>query len=151
MEVSFSSPWHQLSGWMVRAYHSYDLVNVLLVWVCNCIVVLLCTLLCSLITGKHTIFGRVSSGMATVKRLGMVPTDTNDRCECCACCAVYTYCTNAVQSTVVVVVYCLCAQTNRRHSHTERIHTMTHQLVTHIGAGIYIVPTVLCKYKSKSY
>ena len=29
--------------------------------------------------GKHTIFGRVSSGMATVKRIGMVSTNTDDR------------------------------------------------------------------------
>ena len=29
--------------------------------------------------GKHTIFGRVCSGMAVVKRLGMVETDRNDR------------------------------------------------------------------------
>ena len=36
-------------------------------------------------TGKHTVFGRVSSGMATVKRLGMVSTDTNDRYESYAC------------------------------------------------------------------
>ncbi|TPX31462.1 hypothetical protein SmJEL517_g05225 [Synchytrium microbalum] len=29
--------------------------------------------------GKHTIFGRVAAGMPVVKRLGMVPTDRNDR------------------------------------------------------------------------
>ena len=29
--------------------------------------------------GKHTIFGRVSSGMAVVKRMAMVETDRNDR------------------------------------------------------------------------
>lgn len=29
--------------------------------------------------GKHTIFGRVSSGMAVVKRLGNIATDANDR------------------------------------------------------------------------
>ena len=29
--------------------------------------------------GKHTIFGRISSGMTVVKRLGMVETDNNDR------------------------------------------------------------------------
>lgn len=29
--------------------------------------------------GKHTIFGRVSSGMQTVKRLEAVRTDNNDR------------------------------------------------------------------------
>ena len=26
--------------------------------------------------------------MATVKRIGMVTTNTDDRCECCACCPV---------------------------------------------------------------
>ncbi|KAL7747650.1 Peptidyl-prolyl cis-trans isomerase-like 1 [Sorochytrium milnesiophthora] len=29
--------------------------------------------------GKHTIFGRVSDGMSTVQRLGLVKTDNNDR------------------------------------------------------------------------
>lgn len=29
--------------------------------------------------GKHTIFGRVTRGMATVKRMGMVPTGAEDR------------------------------------------------------------------------
>ena len=29
--------------------------------------------------GKHTIFGRVKEGMRVVKRLGMVPTDGQDR------------------------------------------------------------------------
>lgn len=29
--------------------------------------------------GKHTIFGRVSSGMTVVKRIGMVGTDRNDK------------------------------------------------------------------------
>mmetsp|Transcript_33040 Transcript_33040/g.42470 ORF Transcript_33040/g.42470 Transcript_33040/m.42470 type:complete len:165 (+) Transcript_33040:18-512(+) len=29
--------------------------------------------------GKHTIFGRISSGMGTIKRLGAVPTDSSDR------------------------------------------------------------------------
>ncbi|KAI9013186.1 cyclophilin-like domain-containing protein [Gaertneriomyces semiglobifer] len=29
--------------------------------------------------GKHTIFGRVSSGMSIVKRIGLVPTDAADR------------------------------------------------------------------------
>ncbi|KAJ3099025.1 Peptidyl-prolyl cis-trans isomerase H [Phlyctochytrium planicorne] len=29
--------------------------------------------------GKHTIFGRVSSGMTVVKRIGMVPVDNTDR------------------------------------------------------------------------
>ncbi|PHH72374.1 hypothetical protein CDD80_4574 [Ophiocordyceps camponoti-rufipedis] len=29
--------------------------------------------------GKHTIFGRVKSGLATVKRMGLVPTDSEDR------------------------------------------------------------------------
>lgn len=29
--------------------------------------------------GKHTIFGRVKSGMSVVKRMGLVPTDKEDR------------------------------------------------------------------------
>ncbi len=29
--------------------------------------------------GKHTIFGRVKSGMAVVRKMGMVPTDDTDR------------------------------------------------------------------------
>ena len=29
--------------------------------------------------GKHTIFGRVASGMGTLKKLGLVPVDGNDR------------------------------------------------------------------------
>lgn len=29
--------------------------------------------------GKHTIFGRIYSGMGTIKRIGMVETDKNDR------------------------------------------------------------------------
>lgn len=29
--------------------------------------------------GKHTIFGRVSSGMGVLKRMGAVATDKNDR------------------------------------------------------------------------
>lgn len=29
--------------------------------------------------GKHTIFGRISSGMRLVKRIGMIQTDSNDR------------------------------------------------------------------------
>uniref|UniRef100_A0A6U2GNX3 Peptidyl-prolyl cis-trans isomerase n=1 Tax=Hemiselmis andersenii TaxID=464988 RepID=A0A6U2GNX3_HEMAN len=29
--------------------------------------------------GKHTIFGRIAAGMQVVKRLGQIPTDSNDR------------------------------------------------------------------------
>lgn len=29
--------------------------------------------------GKHTIFGRVKSGMGVVRRMGLVPTDKDDR------------------------------------------------------------------------
>lgn len=29
--------------------------------------------------GKHTVFGRISSGMQVVKRMGVVRTDANDR------------------------------------------------------------------------
>lgn len=29
--------------------------------------------------GKHTIFGRVKTGMGVVKRMGLVPTDASDR------------------------------------------------------------------------
>ena len=29
--------------------------------------------------GKHTVFGRISSGMAVVKRMGVARTDANDR------------------------------------------------------------------------
>lgn len=29
--------------------------------------------------GKHTVFGRVASGMGVIKRLGNVQTDTNDK------------------------------------------------------------------------
>lgn len=31
-------------------------------------------------TGKHTVFGRVSSGMEIIKRMSLVQTDSNDRC-----------------------------------------------------------------------
>ena len=31
--------------------------------------------------GKHTIFGRIAAGMGTIKKLGMVPCDANDRPE----------------------------------------------------------------------
>jgi len=34
---------------------------------------------CPWLDGKHTIFGRVSGGMATIKRLGLAQTDANDR------------------------------------------------------------------------
>ena len=34
---------------------------------------------CPSLDGKHTIFGRVCAGMETVKRLGSVITDANDR------------------------------------------------------------------------
>lgn len=32
-----------------------------------------------ILSGKHTIFGRVSDGMNVVKRMGLVSTDSNDR------------------------------------------------------------------------
>lgn len=31
-------------------------------------------------TGKHTVFGRISSGLAVVDRIGRVQTDSDDRC-----------------------------------------------------------------------
>jgi len=31
-------------------------------------------------TGKHTVFGRISSGLAVVDRIGRVQTDGDDRC-----------------------------------------------------------------------
>ena len=34
---------------------------------------------CPHLDGKHTVFGRVQGGMATVKRLGLARTDANDR------------------------------------------------------------------------
>jgi peptidyl-prolyl cis-trans isomerase-like 1 len=34
---------------------------------------------CPWLDGKHTIFGRVKAGMQAVKRLGMVPTDKDNR------------------------------------------------------------------------
>ena len=34
---------------------------------------------CPHLDGKHTVFGRISSGMATVQRLGLARTDANDR------------------------------------------------------------------------
>ena len=38
--------------------------------------------------GKHTVFGRVCSGMGTVKKLGLVPIDGNDRPLWYAACVV---------------------------------------------------------------
>lgn len=34
---------------------------------------------CQWLDGKHTIFGRIYSGMQVIKRIGLVETDTNDR------------------------------------------------------------------------
>jgi peptidyl-prolyl cis-trans isomerase-like 1 len=34
---------------------------------------------CGHLNGKHTIFGRVSSGMKIIQRMGVVQTDANDR------------------------------------------------------------------------
>ena len=34
---------------------------------------------CPWLDGKHTIFGRIASGMGTIKKLGMVACDANDR------------------------------------------------------------------------
>jgi peptidyl-prolyl cis-trans isomerase-like 1 len=34
---------------------------------------------CPWLDGKHTVFGRISNGMQAIKRLGLVPTDKNDR------------------------------------------------------------------------
>jgi peptidyl-prolyl cis-trans isomerase-like 1 len=34
---------------------------------------------CSVLFGRHAIFGRVRSGMTVVQRLGMVSTDADDR------------------------------------------------------------------------
>ena len=34
---------------------------------------------CPFLDGKHTVFGRISSGMQVVKRMGVVRTDANDR------------------------------------------------------------------------
>ena len=34
---------------------------------------------CPHLDGKHSVFGRVSSGMTTIKRLGVSRTDANDR------------------------------------------------------------------------
>ena len=34
---------------------------------------------CPHLDGKHTVFGRISSGMTTVQRLGLARTDANDR------------------------------------------------------------------------
>lgn len=34
---------------------------------------------CPHLDNKHTVFGRVSGGMATVQRLGLARTDANDR------------------------------------------------------------------------
>ena len=34
---------------------------------------------CPHLDGKHTVFGRISSGMAVVQRLGLARTDANDR------------------------------------------------------------------------
>ncbi len=54
--ASFSSPLHLPPGSMVASMREADL------------------------PGKHTIFGRVSSGMSVVRRLGLVKTsDSNDR------------------------------------------------------------------------
>ena len=35
---------------------------------------------CFYATGKHTIFGRVCSGITVVNKMGMVSTDSSDRC-----------------------------------------------------------------------
>ena len=34
---------------------------------------------CPHLDGKHTVFGRISSGMAVIQRLGLARTDANDR------------------------------------------------------------------------
>lgn len=34
---------------------------------------------CPHLDGKHTIFGRISSGMGTLRRMGLARTDSNDR------------------------------------------------------------------------
>ncbi|EOD10351.1 hypothetical protein EMIHUDRAFT_47741, partial [Emiliania huxleyi CCMP1516] len=34
---------------------------------------------CPHLDGKHTIFGRISGGMATIRRLGLARTDSNDK------------------------------------------------------------------------
>ena len=39
-------------------------------------------LLCIFISGKHTIFGRVCGGIGVVEKMGMIETDSSDRCAC---------------------------------------------------------------------
>lgn len=58
----------------------------------------------SYLDGKHTIFGRVSSGMRVVQRLGSVATDTQDRYVCYfgQCCKHTHYTTNRPKEDVKI-------------------------------------------------
>ena len=42
--------------------------------------------------GKHSIFGRVCSGIAVVNRMGMVEVDKNDRFAVSSCHLIFYFC-----------------------------------------------------------
>jgi len=56
-----------------------------------------------ILAGKHTIFGRVSEGMTVINKMGMVGTNTKDRCVCLHVCVCVFACV-CVRACVCVCV-----------------------------------------------